>query len=189
MEQIFCCFNTILLWWLCLQDSSTKTGRIWYIYFIFYKKTLFCLIFWWKFVDKCQHGIDALPGMTILSACLETVSEYTFYSCKIKLLYILTQKKIKKIAGEWCWRWVRVRVPTGGWSKWCVCKSSLMDTWVYYYTAFRIFKNKWEKIRDVITLLDYSRVADPFYSNLTFIDIWLFLLNPKAQTILMGKKL
>lgn len=36
-----------------------------------------------------QHGIDALPGMTILSACLETVSEYFVNK---KLVYFLTQK-------------------------------------------------------------------------------------------------
>lgn len=69
---------------------------------------------------KMQHGIDALPGMTIFSACLETVSEYShtrihayteyLYMCKAVNAYlysicILTYEFLILIDTKQC-RWV-----------------------------------------------------------------------------------
>ncbi|KAA3457527.1 G-protein coupled receptor [Gossypium australe] len=47
--------NSILLWRVYLQDTNGKPGELLRLYLFL-------------------HGIDALPGMTVLSACLETVS-------------------------------------------------------------------------------------------------------------------
>ncbi|KAK4346880.1 hypothetical protein RND71_033219 [Anisodus tanguticus] len=49
VEQSISCLNTILLWRVHLQDTSAESGR-------------------------SMRGLDALPGMTLFSACLETVS-------------------------------------------------------------------------------------------------------------------
>ncbi|CAN1122037.1 hypothetical protein LINPERPRIM_LOCUS2547 [Linum perenne] len=62
------------------QDEEENTTRGWVIFGIiscifFVSMTLFCCGgFIYKTRVEHLHGIDALPGMTIVSACLETVS-------------------------------------------------------------------------------------------------------------------
>ncbi|XP_022006857.2 uncharacterized protein LOC110905356 [Helianthus annuus] len=62
------------------QNEAGTSSKGWALFGIFsciffVISTLFCCGgFIYKTQVQRQHGIDALPGMTILSACLETVS-------------------------------------------------------------------------------------------------------------------
>lgn len=62
------------------QDEEESAARGWALFgvlsciFIVISTLLCCGGFIYKSRVQNQHGLDALPGMTILSACLETVS-------------------------------------------------------------------------------------------------------------------
>lgn len=89
LEQIISCLNTILLRRVHLQDSSAESGR--------FAIHAFCCVLWFSllvqlcyswmiliatfsntYISFLQRGLDALPGITLLSACLETVSLPTY---------------------------------------------------------------------------------------------------------------
>ncbi|MFS8009360.1 hypothetical protein Hanom_Chr14g01283821 [Helianthus anomalus] len=58
------------------QNEAGTSSKGWALFgtfscIFFVISTLFCC---GGFIYKTKHGIDALPDMTILSACLETVS-------------------------------------------------------------------------------------------------------------------
>ncbi|KAJ0478689.1 hypothetical protein HanHA300_Chr13g0502771 [Helianthus annuus] len=62
-------------WFIVIFKIEVFINEMWWSRF-FVISTLFCCSgFIYKIqVQRQQHGIDALLGMTILSACLETVS-------------------------------------------------------------------------------------------------------------------
>lgn len=80
--QILSLINNFLLWRIHLQDKGGTPGQEFSLLLANFRprmvaKYQFChrlCILIICYVNLLQRGIDALPGMTILSACLETVS-------------------------------------------------------------------------------------------------------------------
>ncbi|ESR38850.1 hypothetical protein CICLE_v10025725mg [Citrus x clementina] len=91
------------------QDQGGDSARGWATFGVIscifiVASTLFCCGgFIYKTRVEQVHGIDALPGMTILSACLETVSNYNFGVCglNVQILVKLLRCETDGTVLEW----------------------------------------------------------------------------------------